>query len=82
MGGRPGKSDNEAALQEAVELKVDVSVPDDAKKALKEAEEMCVRWEGKRKAKEEYAAHKAEEEEASHKDKEPAQFRWWRGRQQ
>ena len=46
----------EDVLQEAAELKVDVSVPDDTKKALEEAEETCVRWEGKCKAKEEYAA--------------------------
>ena len=47
-------------------------VPDDVKKALKEAEGMCVKWEGDRKAKEESAACKAEEEEASCKGKEPA----------
>lgn len=46
----------EGVLQEAVELKVDVSIPDDTKKALEEAEEMRVRWEGECKAKEEYAA--------------------------
>ena len=59
----------EATLQETVELKVDMSILDDARKALEEAEEMHVRWEGKRKAKEEYMAHKAEEE-ASCKGKE------------
>ena len=50
-------------LQEAAELKVDVSVPDDVKKALKEAEGMRVKWEGDRKVKEQSAACKAEEEE-------------------
>ena len=65
-------------LQEAAELKVDVSVLDKMKKALEEAEGMRVKWEGDCKAKEESATHKAEEEEASckeealHKGKEPA----------
>ena len=59
-------------LQEAAELKVDVSVPDDMKKALEDVEGMRVKWEGDHKAKEESMARKAEEEEASHKGKEPA----------
>ena len=49
-----------------------MSVPDDVKKVLKEAEGMRVKWEGDCKAKEESAARKAEEEEALRKGKEPA----------
>ena len=59
-------------LQEATELKVDASVPDDMKKALEEAEGMRVKWEGDRKVKEESAARKAEEEIVLCKGKELA----------
>ena len=62
----------EAVLQEAVELKVDMSIPDDAKKALEEVKEMHVRWEGEHKAKEESVACRAAEEEALCKGKELA----------
>ena len=48
-----------------------MSVPDDVKKALEDAEGMRMKWEGDCKAKEESAVCKAEEE-ASHKGKEPA----------
>ena len=49
-----------------------MSVPDNVKKALEDAEGMCVKWEGDRKVKEESAARKAKEEEASRKGKELA----------
>ena len=61
------------ALHEAAELNINAPIPNDAKKALKEVEEMHVRWKGKCKAKEESVVCKVEEEEeALHKDKEPA----------
>ena len=40
------------------------------KKALEDAEGMCMKWEGDHKVKEESAVHKAEEKEASCKGKE------------
>ena len=61
-------------LQEAAKLKVNMSVPDETKKALEEVEGMCVKWEGDRKVKEEFAACKAEEEVTSCKGKEPARL--------
>ena len=59
-------------LQEAAELKVDMSVPDETKKVLEEAEGMRMKWEGDHKVKEESVACKAEEEVVSCKGKEPA----------
>ena len=42
------------------------------KKALKDVEGMCMKWEGDHKVKEESVVHKAEEKEASRKGKELA----------